>query len=263
MSQWSSTPLEVEVAFLGALIGGAATLIGGAMGARSSRKNNDANVRAQLDINRQNIAEARRAEKVGIRETRRAQRLQIREDNSKVRRLVEDARAAGIHPLAAMGVAGGGGFQAAQGVVPTLNAPVTEANTSAGDAVGAAGAMIGSAIDNRVSPLDQRMKLSQINLMDAQATDLLSQARSRSIIAAARAAGPRVLADAPTIRGASVPLTRDPNQFSSAGEVEEEYGGIAGEVFGLGSLATSVGRAIRNAYRDQVVVPYNPTGEGF
>lgn len=112
----------------------------------------------------------------------------------KIRMTVEDAKAAGVHPLAALGSSVAGSWIAPQ------------ANTGIGDAVAHAGHAIGQMRQQKKQDTTQQLQndllKAQIRRTDAETADLVSTAQSRSNISRMRAAaigGPQVLPGNPSV----------------------------------------------------------------
>lgn len=108
----------------GSIISAAGSLIGGVLNSKSDRDNNDANVDAQLQVNRDNLAWAREQQD-------RNEALQREFAQSGIRWKTEDAKAAGLHPLYAMGAAPTSFSPVAIGA--GQSAPVRSSSHAAGD----------------------------------------------------------------------------------------------------------------------------------
>lgn len=186
----------------GALIGAAGALLGG-------RQNNNAAAKATREANRANLHLAK----------------------NSVRYRVEDARAAGINPLAALGAPTMGGIVSA---APTFD-----------NGLGEAAAQVGTAVANRPTPQErQRLGLenalleAQIAQTNAGTTALLGEARSRTMVSASIAAaqgGAVPTSNVPVARGAvRAPLA--PGDFVGPRTLDQA------------TLATPVGRLMRPEY---------------
>lgn len=161
---------------------------------------------------------------------------------------VQGAREAGIHPLAALG--SGAGYSYSQDV----------GSGSAGTAVGAGIqklaeglAMQKSEEEIKALQADTDARTAQAELYRAQSRTLQSRISSRAI------GGPPVSDQMPpeiTMFGGK--LRRDPNAFSSAQRVQDEYGDIMENVVGIPSFGWSVIRAMdeRNQRRQQKFFDY-------
>lgn len=98
---------------LGGIVGGIVGLAGDLLGRREDRKINDANVAMQREVNAENLAFQREA-------MERNEALQREFAQMGIRWKVEDAQAAGLHPLSALGT------QTA-GYSPTIVSPSSQA----------------------------------------------------------------------------------------------------------------------------------------
>lgn len=121
-------------------------------------------------------------------------------DARKVQTLVEDARRAGIHPLAAMGVSYGGPIaQAVSASTPGHSSATGSIDRSAaqmgtptnGDAIGDAAAQIGLGL---AQMQNMRLVEAQIENVKASTANILSEAQSRTMIASARLNGQSLFA---------------------------------------------------------------------
>jgi len=116
-------------------------------------------------------------------------------DATKIQTLVNDARAAGIHPLAAMGVSYGGPMaQAVQGSTPShSSASGTVDRQAAQMGAPVAGDPIGDALGKFGLGLAEmqgmRLTEAQIRNVEASTANILSEAQSRSMIMNARLNG--------------------------------------------------------------------------
>lgn len=148
---------------LSALIAPAISAVGSFISGRATAKQAEKDRRLQM--------EASKDQQEAI-ETFNRQQME-REDNF-IRRRVNDARSAGIHPLAALGVAGTGSFatpQAAYG-----GAPIT------GSAVGDALSSFGANMPNSSDELQTELLKAQIANVNASTTQMLADATSRTKI---------------------------------------------------------------------------------
>lgn len=180
----------------GAVLGAVGSLFGGAMKDRSDRKAEE-----------------------------RARAYSLDDQTHQVQRRVEDAKAAGIHPLAALGMPSTGSFASAIG------------GSSMGDAIADGAAQIGGAIDGarssaKAGPLEAaqlRVLQSEAARNEAEAQSLLA-ATSRSAIAGARR-------DATNLSIGGVPWDFGPGDPQAA--LENEVGEIA-DLYGLGRSLTGL-----------------------
>lgn len=156
-------------------------------------------------------------------------------DDTKIRRLVVDSRAAGIHPLAALGsqVAGQMG---SSGMVYSGDA--------AGDAL--------RSVRSRDPLQEENARLQNESLkadIDRTRADtariLAAAATSRTDIARATSASRGSSADvAPPVKAFGGTIQRDPSRFSSADVAQQEFGEAGEWAIGLPSLIDAAGRAI-------------------
>lgn len=195
-----------------AAISAGANLIGGFLSDSSDKKANKQALKAQKTQN-ENIMELNR-EQMDY-----AHRL----NTNKIQWTVEDAKKAGIHPLAALGVAG-------SAALPSFATPVAEmGQPSSGSAIGEAISNSGTAIGNAMlSQQDVRFKEAQIRNMEASTAQMLADATSRTQIAGARAAG-QTLNNTPSKFGV---LNVHPNEPGAAQRAEDDFGDLAQELFG-------------------------------
>lgn len=145
----------------------------------------------QASIDAANLAYSRSLEA----EQRAAQR-----DATKVQTLVNDARAAGIHPLVALGVSYGGPLaQIVQGSTPSHSPASGSIDRQAaqmgvptnGNAIGDAAAQIGIGL---AQMQNMRLTEAQIENVKASTANILSEAQSRTMIASARLNGQSLFA---------------------------------------------------------------------
>lgn len=177
----------------------------------------------------------------------------------KIRMTVNDARKAGIHPLAALG----------SPVAGSWASPV--ANTALGDAVGEGAARLGSAIDrgtvNELQRLQMDTERARIRNLDANTAATLADAQSRTAIASARRSGQSLDTRdvATTTDPRSVMLGADPS-WPDAQKYENRYGELSDFIFGpaiawsdfkRGPMAEASGRFERRREKWHGV-PYGP-----
>lgn len=196
--------------WLPALIGAAGSLIGGLMNRSATDKHNA--------------------------------RAEVRDDN-KVQRLVADSRAAGIHPLAALGSSIAG------------TSAMTVPNTAAGDAVAAGASQFAANMPTSRSALEDDLLRANIRVANAQEKQLLADATSRTLVAASRAGAV----------GGAMPTSTDvilPTPFGVPGlpvanpglaqDSQDHFGDIVENIYGIGNWLHSMGNAARKFGRDEV-----------
>ena len=220
------------VAWIGPAISAGANILGGIFGAHSARK------AATTAFNRQ----------------RELQREAWRREDRAIQTRVADAKAAGIHPLAALGHPGQSSVASA---VPMA------ASGHMGQAISAAGANLGEGISRM---FDERAQLSndllrsQIRNVDASTARMLTDATSRTLLSGATSAaqgGPgskrqdRIIVSERTGKGIRGGLTMDIGSGTPSSVVEDEYGDIVGGVHGIVRYLTDDWGAFRNE-----VAPY-------
>lgn len=133
------------------LIGTGISVIGNLFGGRSrdeaTERNNAANIAAQQQMNAANIAAAERNNQLTLQDKARDRELQTVFAQQGIRWKADDARAAGIHPLYAMGANTVSYAPSTVGLVtPQLSAARTEASTGMGTALAQSGQDISRAI---------------------------------------------------------------------------------------------------------------------
>lgn len=163
-------------------------------------------------------------------------------DASKIQRLVEDARKAGIHPLAALGSSASGAM--AQSVAPTFQAPQHASPPPMGDAVADAFGQLAGILTLRKQKLEGDLMAEQVKA-----------ARSRTAIAAARAAtigGPGSASGEFVIEPQRTSHIRPPFMIphipsggtSDSQSVEDRYGDVVENVYGIGNLLWDLGNMV-------------------
>lgn len=178
------------MSLLPALIGAAGSLIGGLFGDKAAKKQNQQQIRA---IRENNAAIAK-------------------QNSTKIQTLVKDARAAGIHPLAALGSSVAGSFgtpQAAYG-----GAPIT--GSAVGDAIKSFGASMPQPDSN--AELQAQLLRAQIKNVDASTVQLLADAQSRTKAANAQQHG------VTSTMIAGLPTAGNPNFSDVGGPIQQRYG---------------------------------------
>lgn len=244
------------------------------------REINAANVGSAERINAANIAQAQWLNAQNIAEAQRAEAAGFARDDTKVRRLMADAQAAGIHPLAALGSSitstsaspVSPGFSGADLSWAEQHAPrLEQANVQPpygdvggnplGDAIANAGLILSQA---RSAQLDNRLKEAQIRNVDANTANVLLGATSRTVLQRMRAAAIGGPVGGSTNLGSSGRSVRiaggtlaDSGSFSPANDIENEYGDIIGMIlggvkFGVDVLSQEGKKWYRDAKRAQV-----------
>lgn len=175
------------VAWLGPAISAAGTLLGGIMGNKAAEK--------------QNMQQTRAIE--------RANKQAMKREDTRIQRTVEDARAAGIHPLAALGSSVVGNMAVPQAAFG--GAPIS------GSAVGDAVSQLGAGFGSTQSELQEQLLRAQIRNVDASTAQLLADASSRSRIQNAQMQGSGFLV---------------PSVLPDAERAEQRYGEISDYTFG-------------------------------
>lgn len=175
------------MSFLPALISASSSILGGLFGQSEADKDRQAQARA----NAQNIAFQRQANAQNIREARRASNVDWQRYNqarsTNLQTIAADARAAGIHPLAALGVNMAGVPASPVGSVraPRVDPAISPSGSAIGDGIARAGAQLG---DGVAQLFDQRARLenellsAQIQQTRAGTATMLANATSRSAI---------------------------------------------------------------------------------
>ncbi len=173
---------------LGGLLQVGGALLGGVLGNRAQRNTNRANAKSVAAANKTNIAINDATNRTNIQLARDANRQNVRLARNSVRYRVEDARRAGINPLAAMGAPTMGGIVTSAMVQPTsVQASQDQPSYAMGDAVGSALANVTTPAMRERQALENQLLRAQINSTDAGTAATVAEARSRSVIAAARA----------------------------------------------------------------------------
>lgn len=140
-----------------------------------------------------------------------------REDNF-IRRRVYDARSAGIHPLAALGVSQSGSFATPQAAFG--GAPIT------GSAVGDALSSMGAAMPSVNDELQTQLLKAQIANVNASTTQMLADATSRTKIFDGQVSSP----GRTHMLGA---VGMDSKRRHAAQEAEDDLGDIMQEIVGM------------------------------
>lgn len=187
---------------------------------------------------------------------------------------VEDAKKAGIHPLAALGAAGSGS---------TIAGPVGAVGdgSALGSGIAAMGDQLGAGIERSMGK-KHKAKLARIAASRSEEAHRASLRESNARVAKDLAQADMFSVDAQRTRskimGEMINRDRNPVMASplgrasigpetSAQDVEDKYGGIVGEVAGLSALGADTyrhfrgpvrelfkreGRRIRRTHRDRV-----------
>lgn len=172
---------------------------------------------------------------LGRNDARAAERRANAREDTKIRRLVSDARAAGIHPLAAMGSQVAGSY-GSSGMVYTGNA--------AGEALSSSRSSNPLEVEN--AKLQNESLRADIERTRADTARIIAAAAtSRSDIARASASTRGAADDPPVpVRLFGGTIMRDPDRFSSAEVAEREFGEGGDWFVGLPSLGDAVLRGI-------------------
>lgn len=164
---------------------------------------------------------------------------------NSVRYRVNDAKAAGIHPLAALGANVGT-------VTPSLASPM--AATAMGDGIAAGASQLGNAVDKYFA---QDMQNLQTELLKAQIDQVksvtsMNVARSRSIINSQRTQAinpgqPLLTKTKPSSTGIVIDGQLMPNAGNSdAEEVEAKYGDIIQNLYGTYNLGADLWKGYKD-----------------
>lgn len=200
----------------GALIGAGASIIGNMMQGSSDRSMNRANNQTAMDINRSQIGLAR--------ELNQQSRL---DDATLLQRRVKDAKEAGLHPLMAVGASPTSGPSY---MMPDLKVPQRQRVTGMGDAL--------STIAPIIAGLDESKARTDVYRSEAE----LNRARRDQIwIDAANSAAARVGQRSNVVQDGNLQKATltgprggkfDTSPSTTAERVEQEYGGVSGEIYG-------------------------------
>lgn len=152
-------------------------------------------------------------------------------DDQFIQRRVADAKAAGIHPLAALGAQGSSSY-------------VTPVATTVGSSIGDAGAAIGRAVDQRQNA-GYAKQLQALTLRKMNAEISLLDAQSRTAIASAQRMhrGMEMLPHPrPRYAGMHVAGKKTDHHpgWSDAERMEERYGNLVENLYGMGVLGADV-----------------------
>lgn len=190
---------------IGALISAGASLFG----SHQSRRDASKARRHQLQLDAQH------------------RRAQQKFNETRIQTLVKDAKAAGIHPLAALGSPVAGGFAA----------PVPSGQSVSGSGYADGIRELGAGVDewqrrmlaetSEKAGLENELLRSEISLRNAQSRTLIERAKNDAAVRAGITV-PNVSGGSQTIKSSSA--------FSDAEEVERRYGDIVQMLYGLGVL---------------------------
>lgn len=194
------------------LISAGGSLLSGIFGDKAATKQNRAQMAAIKDQNAY---------------IKRFNKQQMEREDNRIQRLVVDARAAGIHPLAALGAGGGGSGSFAMPEAVYGGAPVT--GSAVGDAIKAFGDTL--PMVNEQGALQTELLRAQIRNVDASTANLIAEARRTTMSSAVKAASNTSFAD--------VKLQEQPDT-STAQEVQDRYGDIIENIFGIAKLGRDV-----------------------
>lgn len=133
---------------IGGAISGLMNFFGGKSNNDAIAENNARNIAAQQAINQQNIDAARENNALTLADKQRDRDMQLQFAQSGIRWKTDDARAAGIHPLYAMGANTVSYAPSTVGLAtPSLSAATTQAATGMGNAMAASGQDISRALN--------------------------------------------------------------------------------------------------------------------
>lgn len=178
-------------------------------------------------------------------------RDQIRYQGRILRGTVENAHSAGLHPLSVLGSPIAGNF-----AVPVPNVSRGDRLSAASEAIGRAGdALSARALQKEEAARQLRMDDAQLEESKARVGLYAAQAREADARAVASARAHTVASGLNSNRGAWPKVTAlgyqwtpgaGTNSPTSAQQMQDEYGDIVENVYGLGRLA---GDAIEFAFR--------------
>lgn len=188
---------------------------------------------------------------IGAGAKRRADKFNADRQDNQLQRMVKDAAAAGIHPVAAIGAGANYGSATASSYSPM------------GDAVAEGGRQVSGLImqnqelQNQSLSLDIERKRLEL---DAEAM-ALADAQSRSMIQAMRQGGtdraaPSTSPDGRTYTTALGTQMRLDESLTDQQQWEDRYGGIVGEAMGLGNFIRDT---IRNMFSSPSTAPLEIT----
>lgn len=209
------------MSFLPALISAGSSILGGLFGQSQADKDRQ----AQLRANQQNIAFQRQANAQNIREARRASATDyaryLSARSTNLQTIAADAKAAGIHPLAALGVNMAGVPASPVGTVraPRVDPAISATGSSIGDGIARAGSQLA---DGLASQLDTRSKLEN-ELLSAQ-------------IEQTRAGTATMLANATSRTAIGSVLTSPGSAAERYAEAQRDYGEVQDYIFGFPNL---------------------------
>lgn len=210
------------------IIGAGASLLGGAMGDRSADRTNQ----ASLDFSYHQLRRQ-------VKENRLDRNMQRLFAERGLRMRVADARAAGVHPLVALGaqlnpsspVSGVGG-----------SGPALDSGSRMGDAVRAAGAMIAESVARRdKEKAETRLLNAQADLVTQQAADSqvarITQGMQNDVVIPEfhDVQNPQ---HTPRLNVGGIPVKTAPT--TDAQTFEDRYGEVGGSALGLINLPADI-----------------------
>lgn len=146
------------VAWLAPILGAAGSVVSSLFGSSAAEKANKKQIQAQQQANA----------------------YQQKYNKNKIQWLVEDARKAGIHPLAALGSSVAGSF------ATPVAAYGSNTPGGVGDAIGAGMQELGRTMPMPQDPLAVQLQKAQIANVNASTANMLAEARSRTQLASER-----------------------------------------------------------------------------
>lgn len=232
------------VPLIGSLIGAGASLLGGLFGRKSNEDANRQNVQAQLLINQQNREQAERLNALALADKERDRELQREFAQSGIKWRVDDALAAGVHPLFALGGSGASyapssvAFASAPGAAPQVKADASlpASLSNMGQDLSRAFNATRTAVqrDLAFSSTVQGLQLSNFQLQNELLSAQIAKLRASTNPPMPSSVGPVPQAaqfeDRPRLMTGSTWAT-DP-QWTNAEDFETRYGEMSDWVFG-------------------------------
>lgn len=182
---------------------------------------------------------------------RKQQKDALAFERQRIQMTVNDAKAAGIHPLAALGVSSS--YQNPYGGNPI------------GDAVASGASRVAENVAQKpIAAAQLRVLNSEAARNEAEAQAIRAEAQSRTLIARARASAQAGVTSTPLVGPETIVTPAGAHRTSATSaqqEVEDQYGGIAGEGYGLWRLLndTLVRRAKEVNARDMAAIEASKT----
>lgn len=215
---------------IGSIIGAGASLIGGAMSSNAQKKANQANIAAQEAANQKNYEAQKEFAQQGLRWK------------------VEDAKAAGIHPLYAVGAP-------AQSFSASFAAPQIGADTSMGNAMASAGQDIGRAVSATLTPTERayNQTVQQLGLERASLENELLRTQIRRQLVETGPGFPSATTGANGLGGVTSVnvggnrVDADPG-WSDAQKFEDRYGELVSLPAGLGIAIADLVKNVQNKW---------------